>query len=73
MTEATVAHTGPVFLRWVAPLIDALRAMGGEGRAGDVIGPPARRSTLHRRGIGNGSLPVAVRALPIRRAGRGSI
>ena len=37
MTEATVAHTGPVFLRWVAPVIDAVRAMGGEGRAVDVI------------------------------------
>lgn len=37
MSDAVASPTGPDFLRWVAPVLDTLRAMGGEGRAGVVI------------------------------------
>lgn len=37
MTDAARAPSGPAFLRWVAPVLGALQAMGGEGRAGEVI------------------------------------
>lgn len=37
MTDPAAAPSGPTFLRWVAPVLDVLSSMGGEGRAGDVI------------------------------------
>lgn len=37
MSDTAASPSGPVFLRWVAPVLDTLRAMGGEGRAGDVV------------------------------------
>lgn len=37
MTDTDNSPSGPQFLRWVAPVLDTLRSMGGEGRTGRVI------------------------------------